>query len=72
MSDRGWIVNTMLDLQATDGEVDAAARAATPAELRCVQQELDMAVWWEELKIRDLRGAIAHIADQNPGLDEPG
>jgi hypothetical protein len=29
MSDRGWIVSTMVDLEATDGEVDAAASAAT-------------------------------------------
>jgi len=26
VSDRDWIVNTMLDLDATEGEVDTAAR----------------------------------------------
>jgi hypothetical protein len=30
VSDRAWIVNALLDLDAAEGEVDAAARAATP------------------------------------------
>jgi len=63
---RDWIVNTLLDLDATEGEVEAAARAATPAEIRGVLDELDLAVWWQGLAIRDLRGQLAHLADQNP------
>jgi hypothetical protein len=69
VTDRSWIIPTLLDLEATEGEVEAAAAAATPAELRCVREELDLSIWWEDLKARDLRGRIAHMADQNPGID---
>ena len=68
VSDREWIVATLLDREATDGEVEAAVRAATPAELEGVQRELDMRIWWQGERIRDLRGAVEHLADQNPGF----
>jgi hypothetical protein len=70
VTDRDWIVNTMLDLDATDGEVDAAARAATPSEIRRVLNGIDFAVWWNDRAIRDLRGQLAHLADQTLGIED--
>jgi hypothetical protein len=36
VSGRSWIILTLLDLQASDAEVEAAAGAATPGELESV------------------------------------
>jgi len=68
VSDRGWILATMLDLQATDGEVDAAAQGATPGELAAALSELDLAAWWHSQRINDLRGQLAHLREQHPEL----
>lgn len=65
---RDWIIATLLDPASTDGEVEAAVKAATPAELQGAREQLDMEIWWNDLRLRDLRGAIEHMADQNPGL----
>jgi hypothetical protein len=37
-----------------------------------VLDELDLAAWWQGLAIRDLRGRLGHLADQNPGITEQG
>jgi hypothetical protein len=42
--------------------------APTPAEIRCVLDELDLTIAWNDLAIRD-RGRLAHLRDQNPGID---
>lgn len=73
MSDsRGWIVNTILDTSATPGEVDAAMRAATPTELEAAAIELDLTLDWDEDRQRDLRGHMAHLREQWPGIDTAG
>jgi hypothetical protein len=66
--DREWIIRTALDPQATRGEFEAAIRAATPAELRAIEDELEMATWFAELRQRDVRGKLAHLAEQYAGL----
>jgi hypothetical protein len=67
---RGWIVNTLLDLDATDGEVEAAARAATSAEMLYARRELAMRCWLARLDRHDLEGARAHLREQHPQLAE--
>ena len=66
---RDWIVATMLDLEATDGELRVAVEAATEAELECVQVELWMRHWWAGLRLRDVEGCLAHLREQFPALD---
>jgi hypothetical protein len=72
VTDRDWIIRTMLNMEATDGEVDAAANAATPAEIEAALQELDLACWWQHQRELALRGAIAHMREQHPGIDAQG
>ena len=61
MSDRGWIIRPLLDLEATDEEVVAAGKAATSGELEAVQRELEMGCWWVGLRQRDIEGKMAHL-----------
>jgi hypothetical protein len=68
MSDGSWIVHTLLDLEATDGEVEAAARAATPAEMLYARQELARRCCWARLDRDDLEGSPAHVREQHPQL----
>jgi hypothetical protein len=59
----------MLDPQAAPGEVDAALDAASPAEIERIRQQLDMEVWWTDLRVRDARGRVEHFSGQHSGLD---
>ena len=52
--DRGWMPRTVVDPEATPGEVEAAWRAATSAEREGILTELGLAIWWEEEQLRDI------------------
>jgi hypothetical protein len=52
--DRGWIWRTIVDPQATEGEVLAAWGAATEAERRGILQELELHIAWDEMRQRGL------------------
>jgi hypothetical protein len=69
VSDR-WIIRTLLDLEATDGETWAAAKAATPAERQVVLNEIEMRRWWLGLRQRDIEGKMAHLREQYPALGD--
>ena len=62
--DRGWILRTVVDPEATPGEVEAAWRAATSAEREGILTELRLAIWWEEEQLRDIE------APKNAGCDK--
>jgi hypothetical protein len=53
---RDWIVRTILDLDATRGEVDAAMRPANPVQLEVARLMLTLAIGEEASLRRDVRG----------------
>jgi hypothetical protein len=61
VTDREWIMATLLDLEATDGELEAAMSAATPGEIEDAFTELDLRKWLRQSRQRDVRGALAHL-----------
>jgi hypothetical protein len=69
LGDRDWVVETLLDLEATEGELQAAMRAATAARIEGAFTELRLRREWDELRLRDVRGKVAHMREQWPGIE---
>ena len=61
---------SLLDMEATDGEVEVAAKAATPAEREAVRNEYEMRRWWLGLWKRDIEGKTAHLRGQYPAVGD--
>lgn len=69
VTDRDWIYNTLVDAEATRGEVDAAWRAATPGERAQARTQIEGALWWDERQQHLIRGRLAHLREQYPALE---
>jgi len=62
-------VRTILDLDATRGEVDAAMRLANPIQLEVANLMLALAIGEEASRQREVRGKMAHLREQYPGIE---
>jgi hypothetical protein len=66
---RQALIDTILDLDVPEREWVAAAEPATPAELRAAMNELELALAWDRDQQHDLRGYLAHLREQHPGVE---
>jgi hypothetical protein len=66
--DRDWVFNTLIDLEATDGEVLAAVNRATSNEVASALMHLDLGKQRAHARQRDLNGYRAHLVEQYPAL----
>ena len=62
---RDWILGTLLDLDATDGEVQAAVKASTEGERLAALAEIENRAAWTEDYVRLLSGRLAHLRERH-------